>query len=139
MTLNSAFLMTEMARPAAMSPTVALFLLRLLDARVHEHGAAASQINRVGGLDRGAGEVGDVEVQTRREALDEAAAARRARLVEHDMVDDAVFHAQALHVLAADVQDELDARQHLLGTAQMRDGLDLPESTRRASSSRCSP
>ena len=41
------------------------------------------------------------------------------------MLDNAVFHAQALHVLAANVQDELNARQHFLGTAQMRDRLDF--------------
>ena len=41
------------------------------------------------------------------------------------MLDNAVFHAKALHVLAADVEDELDSGKHLLGTAQMGDGLDL--------------
>ena len=41
------------------------------------------------------------------------------------MLDDAVLHAQALHVLAADVEDELNAGEHFLGTPQVRDGLDL--------------
>ncbi len=41
------------------------------------------------------------------------------------MLDDAVLDAQALHVLAANVQDELDAGQERLGAAQVRDGLDL--------------
>ena len=41
------------------------------------------------------------------------------------MVDHAVLHAQALHVLAADVEDELHAREHLLSAAQVRDRLDL--------------
>ena len=50
MTLNSAFLMTEMAKPAAMSPTVAPSLLSLLHARVHEDGAAAAQVDRIGRL-----------------------------------------------------------------------------------------
>ncbi len=101
------------------------FLLRLLHARIHEHGAAAAQIDGVfGGVGRFR-EFGHVEIQARGEALDEASAARRAGLVEHDVVDDAVFHAQAFHVLAADVQDELDAGQHFLGAAQVRDGLDL--------------
>ena len=35
------------------------------------------------------------------------------------------LHAQALHVLAADVQDELHAGQHLLGAAQMGHGFVL--------------
>ena len=41
------------------------------------------------------------------------------------MVDHAVLHAQTLHVLAADVEDELHARKHLLSTAQVRNRLDL--------------
>ena len=101
------------------------FLLRLLHAAVHEHGAAAAQVDGVFRADGGLRELGHVQVQAAGEALDEAAAARGARLVEHDVVDDAVFHAQALHVLAADIQDELNARQHLLRAAQVRDRLDL--------------
>ena len=76
-------------------------------------------------MDGGTGERAHVHVHRHGEALDKAAAARRAGLVEHDVFDDAVLDAQALHVLAADVQDELDARQERLGAAQMRDGLDL--------------
>ena len=101
------------------------FFLGLLHARVHEHGAAAAQINRRLRLDGGLRELGHVQVQAAREAFDEAAAARRAGLVQHDVVDDAVFHAQAFHVLAANVEDELDARQHLLRAAQVRHRLDL--------------
>ena len=41
------------------------------------------------------------------------------------MLDHAVLDAQALHVLAANVQDELDTGQERLGAAQVRDGLDL--------------
>ena len=101
------------------------FLLRLLHAGVHEHGAAASQVNGVFRMDCRLGEFGNVQVQARREALDEAAATRRARFVQHDMVDHAILHAQALHVLAADIEDELHARKHLLSAAQVRDRLDL--------------
>ena len=101
------------------------FLLRLLHAAVHEHGAAAAQINGVFRLDGGLGELGNVQVQATRETLDEAAAARRAGLVEHDVVDHAVLHAQAFHVLPANIQDKLHAGQHLLRAAQVRHGLDL--------------
>ena len=76
-------------------------------------------------MDGGLRELGDIEVETAREALDEAAAARGARLVEHDVVDHAVLDAQAFHVLAADVENELHARQHLLSAAQVRHRLDL--------------
>ena len=99
--------------------------MSLLHTGVHEYGAAAAQITRVFGGVRGFRELGHVEVQARSEALDEAAAARRACLVEHDVVDNAVFHAQALHVLAADVENELDARQHFLRAAKVRDGFDF--------------
>ena len=101
------------------------FFLSLLHTGVHEYGAAAAQIDRIFGGVRGFRELGYVEVQARSEALDEAAAARRACLVEHDVVDNAVFHAQALHVLAADVENELDARQHFLCAAKVRDGFDF--------------
>ena len=101
------------------------FLLRLLDARVHKDRAAAAQINRGLGMDGSVGKCAHVHVHRHGEALDKAAAARRAGLVEHDVLDDAVLHAQALHVLAANVQNELDAGQERLGAAQVRDGLNL--------------
>ena len=41
------------------------------------------------------------------------------------MLNHAVLNAQTLHVLAADVQDELDAGQECLGATQVRNGLDL--------------
>ncbi len=101
------------------------FLLRLLDARVHKDRAATSQVDRGFGMDGGVGERAHVHVHRDGEALDKATATRRAGLVEHDVLDDAVLDAQALHVLAANVQNELDAGQERLGAAQVRDGLDL--------------
>ena len=101
------------------------FLLCLLDAGVHEDGAAAAQVHGVlgsHGLDR---EVLDAHAHGHREALEEAAAARGAGLVEHDVLDDALLDLQALHVLTADVQDELDVGHEGLCAAQVRDGLDL--------------
>ncbi len=101
------------------------FLLRLLDARVHKDRAAAAQVDGGLGMDGGVGERAHVHVHGDSETLDKAAAARRAGLVEHDVLDDTVLDAQALHVLAADVQDKLDAGQECLGAAQVRNGLDL--------------
>ena len=101
------------------------FLLRLLDARVHKDRAAAAQIDRGLGMDGGIGERAHVHVHGHGEALDKATATRRAGLVEHDVLDDAVLDAQALHVLAAYVQNKLDAGQECLGAAQVRNGLDL--------------
>ena len=101
------------------------FLLRLLDARVHKDRAAAAQVDGSLSMDGGIGERAHVHVHRHGETLDKAAAARRASLVEHDVLDDAVLDAQTLHVLAANVQDKLDAGQECLGAAQVRDGLDL--------------
>ena len=101
------------------------FLLRLLDARVHKDRAAAAQVDGGLGMDGGIGKRTHVHVHRHGKTLDKAAAARRAGLVEHDVLDNAVLHAQALHVLAANVQNELDAGQECLGAAQVRDGLDL--------------
>ena len=101
------------------------FLLRLLDARVHKDRAATAQVDRGLGMDGGIGKRAHVHVHRDGEALDKAAAARRAGLVEHDVLDNAVLDAQALHVLAANVQNKLDAGQERLGAAQVRDGLDL--------------
>ena len=101
------------------------FLLRLLDARVHKDRAAAAQIDGGLGMDGGIGERAHVHVHRDGEALDKATAARRTGLVEHDVLDNAVLDAQALHVLAADVQNELDAGQECFGAAQVRNGLDL--------------
>ena len=101
------------------------FLLRLLDARVHKDRAAAAQVDGGLGMDGGIGERTHIHVHRHGETLDKAAAARRAGLVEHDVLDDAVLDAQALHVLAADVQDKLDAGQECLGAAQVRNGLNL--------------
>ncbi len=123
--LEQRVLMTEMAKPAAISPTVAPSFLRLLDRRVHKHGAATSQINRGFPALMAVRRTGDVGFRDPGEALDEAAAARRAGLVEHDVLNHAVLDAQALHVLAADVQDKLNAGQERLGAAQMRDRLDF--------------
>ena len=101
------------------------FLLRLLDARVHKDRAAAAQVDRGLGMDGGIGKRAHVHVHRDGEALDKATAARRTGLVEHDVLDNAVLDAQALHVLAADVQNELNAGQERLGAAQVRNGLDL--------------
>ena len=101
------------------------FLLCLLDARIHKDRAATAQVDGSLGMDGGIGERTHVHVHRHGETLDKAAAARRASLVEHDVLNHAVLDAQALHVLAADVQDKLDAGQECLGAAQVRNGLDL--------------
>jgi len=60
-----------------------------------------------------------------REVGDERAAARGAGLVEHDVLDDPILHLQALHVLAADVEDEVDVGHEGPGPTKVGHGLDL--------------
>ncbi len=60
-----------------------------------------------------------------REVCHEGAAAGGAGLVQADVLDDAVLDLQALHVLAANVQDEVDVGHEGLGAAQVCHCLDL--------------
>ena len=83
-------------------------LLRLFDRAVHEHRAAAAQLDGMLGEQAELGELVDLHVHRLGEGLDEGAAAGRARLVEHDVVDGAVFDLEALDVLPADIDDEVD-------------------------------
>ena len=82
-------------------------LLGLLHRGVHEHGAAGAQVHRVLGQQAQLGELGDLVAQGLGKGLDEGAAARGAGLVEHDGIHRAVADLKALHVLAADVDDEV--------------------------------
>ena len=84
----------------------ALFL-RLLDRAVHEHRAAAAQLHGVFGEQAELGKLVDLHAHRLGKGLNERAAAGRARLVEHDVVDGAVFDLKALDVLPADVDDEI--------------------------------
>ena len=102
-------------------------LLRLADARVHEDGAARAEVYGVARLLRGARELVHLHVERLREALEEGAAARGAGFVEEYAVDDAVLDAQTFHILSADVDDEVRARQHEARGARVRDGLDLAD------------
>ena len=104
---------------------VRAFLLRLLDRRVHEHGAAGAQIHGGRGLHGHAREGAHVGAHRLREGLQEGAAARGAGLVDGDGVHRVVADAQVLHVLAADVDDGGDAGADELGGAVVRHRLDL--------------
>ena len=58
-----------------------------------------------------------------REILDERAAARRTRFVQHDVVHAAVPDLHELHVLTADIEDAVHIRLEILRRVEMRDGL----------------
>ena len=100
-------------------------LLGLLDAGIHKDGAAGPQVDGVLREQGRLGEILDGKIQGFGEGLDKGAAARGTGLVEQDIVDGVVLDADALHVLAADIQDAV-----YLGVEKGRgvvvgDGLDL--------------
>ena len=101
-------------------------LARLLladDGAVHEDGAARAQVCRALGGEGVGGDLLHGNVQRGAEALKEAAAAARARLVHGDVRDDAVVEPDGLHVLAADVEDERHLGGVKLGCLGMCHGL----------------
>ena len=101
-------------------------LLGLLDAGVHEYGAAGAQVDRVPGQQAQLGKVGDGVAQGLGKGLDEGAAAGGAGLVEHDGVHRAVADFEALHVLAADVDDEVHVGVEVAGGAVVGHRLHQP-------------
>ena len=66
-------------------------LLRLLDAGVHEDGTARSQVNRECCLGCGGCKLADVHLHGVGKGRNKGAAACRTSLVQHDVLNDAVF------------------------------------------------
>ena len=97
-------------------------LLRLLDAAVHENGAAGAKVYRMLGEQPQSGEVGDVVAQRHGERLNKRAAAGGTCLVQHDAVNAVVFDLEALDVLAADVDDEVHLRTEERCRLEVRHG-----------------
>ena len=96
-------------------------LLRLLDGRIHEDGAAAAEVDGMLGMEAELGKFCNVVAHGAGKRRDERAAAGGAGLVEEDRVDGAVFDLEALHVLPADVDDEVHIRLEKLGGGEMGD------------------
>ena len=94
-------------------------LLRLLDRAVHEDGAAAAQIHRAVRKQAQRRELLDVVAQRLCEGLQEAAAAGGARLVQEDVADGPILDLEALHILSADVDDEIDVRHEVFGGGEV--------------------
>ena len=101
-------------------------LLGLLDAGVHKDGAAAAQVHRVLGKQAQVGKVLDGVAQRLGKGLQKAAAAGGTCLVEEDVVDGPVFDLEALHVLAADVDDEVHVGHELFGGGEVGHRLHHP-------------
>ena len=85
-------------------------LLRLLDRRVHKHGAARAEVDRMLRKQAELAELLDGVAHRARERLDKRAAAGRAGLVQRNVVDAFVADFEAFDVLTADVDDEIDVR-----------------------------
>ncbi len=122
MTLYRAFLTTLMDRPARDVLNGGAVLLGLLHAGVHKHGAAAAQVHGPVGKQAQGGKVLDVVAQRLGEGLQKAAAAGGAGFVQEDVADGTVLDLEALHVLTADVDDEIHIRHKVLGGGKVGHG-----------------
>lgn len=106
--------------------------LRLIHGQ-HEAGLQQRLVQRVSQVDGVLGEQTELaeflDGVTHRagERLDERAAAGRARLVERDIVDALVADFEALDVLTANVDDEINIRAEMARRAEVRDRLDQTE------------
>ena len=102
-------------------------LLGLLDRAVHEDGAAAAQIHGAVGEEAEGRELLDIVAQCLREGLQKAAAAGRAGFVQEDVADGTIFDLEALHILTADVDDEVHVRHEVFCCREVGHGLHEPE------------
>ena len=98
-------------------------LLGLLDRAVHKDGAAAAQIHGAVGEEAEGRELLDVVAQCLRESLQKAAAAGRAGFVQEDVADGTIFDLEALHILTADVDDEVHVRHEVFCCREVGHGL----------------
>ena len=99
-------------------------LLCLLDAGVHKDGAAAAEVHRLVGKQAEGGKLLDIVAQRLGEGLQKAAAAGGAGLVQEDVADGTILDLEALHVLTADVDDEVHIGQEVLGSGKVGHRLD---------------
>ncbi len=100
---------------------------RLPHPRVHEHGAARTEVVGGGRFGRQVGECGGGVPQGVGEILEERPAPRGAGLVDLDVAQNAVAHEDGLHVLPADIEDERHLRRDPLRGEVVGHGLHHPE------------
>ena len=98
--------------------------MRLLDAAVHENGAAAAEVDRHVGHKTDFGKFLCAVAENFGKGLQKAAAAAGAGLVQKDIIYSAVVDFQALHVLTADVEDEVDIWLQILRCIKVRHRFD---------------
>ena len=86
------------------------FLLRLLHIGIHEYRAACSQIDGIFRKQRRLCKILRRIPQGIGKTLYKGAASRRARLIEHDVVDGAILQLNTFHILPADIQHTVHLR-----------------------------
>ena len=80
------------------------FLLRLFNTAVHKDRTAASEINGLWREERLHGKVRNWHTERAGKVIQKTAAARRTSFVELNGADTVILHADALHILSADVE-----------------------------------
>ena len=94
-------------------------LLGLLDTGVHEHRAAAAKVNGLIGKQAKGGKLLDIIAQCLGKGLQKAAAARGTGFVQEDIADGPVLDLKALHILATDINDEINVGHKVLGGSKV--------------------
>ena len=99
-------------------------LLRLLDRRIHKHGAAGTQVHGSHREQPLAGELLHRVIHTLGKGLDKRTAAGGTRFVKHNGVYRIIMYLEALDILTADIEDKIDVFVKELGGSVMRHCLD---------------
>ena len=95
-------------------------LLGLLDRAVHEHGAAAAQIHRAVCEQAKACKFLHIVAQCLCKGLQKTATAGGTCFVQEDVADGTIFDLEALHILTADVDDEIHIRHKVFCSGKVR-------------------
>ena len=104
---------------------IGAFLLGLFYVRIHEYGTAGTEVGRMLCEQSRLREILHRVIQRFGECLDKRTAAGGACLVQKHAVDRVVFDLDALHVLAADIEDTVDLGQEEFRRVEVSDGFDL--------------
>ncbi len=101
------------------------FLLGLLDAGVHENGAAGAKVDGILGKKRRLCKVHYRIIQRFCKGLDKGAATGGTGLVQGNGIYGTVPNADAFHILSADVENAVHLRVKIRSTVVVRNGFDL--------------
>ena len=102
-------------------------LLCLPHTGIHEDRAARAQIHRMLCRESDLGEMPDIHPQRPGKGIKERPAARRAGLIEKDIIHRTILDAAALHILPSDIKDRRDIGEEMLRTAIVRHRLHFPD------------